>query len=310
MEKIVYIILLNYNGYKDTIECIDSLLNLNQVNYRIIVVDNSQGNSDLDKLIGYAQENELNYISFQQEAYSNYNSQKIIFIKSSCNKGFSHGNNIGIQFALQQKHACYFWILNNDTVVDPNSLFHLVNQLNKSQKVLLGSKLLYYHKPNIIQGVGGVFNKNFYITKHLGEGDTKNTPKEQYPKIDYAIGASMFVDKEFIDCVGLLNEDYFLYYEELDWVFRAYRKGYQVDWCEDSVVYHKEGATIGSSYRNEKSEFSELEIFKSRKKFVSEHFGLNTKFYLTTILLILNRIRKGKFKLAKQLIKNTFNDIK
>lgn len=309
MSNTAYIILLNYNGLQDTLECIASLQLLQNVDFKVIVVDNSDTIDNFEALKDFAKKQEYSSIWFNQNNYSSYQDQHLILIKSNENKGFSHGNNIGIQFALQQKDANYFWILNNDTVVKASSLFHLIKQHN-NEKVILGSKLLYYHQPLLIQAVGGFFNQRYYITEHVGEGMDSSINKEQLPKIDYPIGAAIFVNRAFIEEVGLLNEDYFLYYEELDWVFRAKKLDYTVDWCEDSIVYHKEGATIGSSYRAEKSIFSELEIFKSRKKFIKQHFGLNSKFYFTTILLIINRIRKGKFKLAKQLIKDTFNDNK
>lgn len=310
MKNSVYIILLNYHGFNDTIECINSLMKLEQVDFRIVIVDNSETVDDFNKLISFAKQQSCTSISFNNDECIKYKNEKLILIRSNTNKGFAHGNNIGIRFSMQQANCKFLWILNNDTVVLPDSLANLVIKHNENPKVLLGSKLVYYYHKNTLQAVGGRFNETLYIPEHVGEGLPVTTLKATLPKIHYPLGAAMFVDRKFIDEVGLLNEAYFLYYEELDWVYRARSYGYLVDWCENSVVYHKEGASIGSSYSNEKSDFSEEHLFKSRQLFIKTHFGLNSKFYLTTFLLIANRFRKGKFKLAKKLIKNTYNDIK
>src|SRR5690606_535592 len=135
----------------------------------------------------------------------------LVLIKAKENKGFSHGNNIALQFGLQQNNAAYFWILNNDTIVDPNALIELKLYHQQHQKTILGSKLLYYSNKEVIQAVGGSFNKSLYICKHIGEGKSKNVSKNELQDIDYPIGASMFVSRLFVEEVGLLNEEFFLY---------------------------------------------------------------------------------------------------
>lgn len=311
MKEEVYIVLLNYNGALDTIECIQSLLQLNEQNlFKIVVVDNSETFTNFEQLKQFASNQNISNIAFVIGDTYTYANQKIIFIKSLQNKGFAAGNNLGIQFSLLQPNCTHIWLLNNDTTVTKNSLNELLAYHKKQPNTILGSKLLYYHKPNVIQAVGGKFNTRFYISEHIGEGLPSNTPKEKLPSIDYPVGAAMFISKHFIEKVGLLNENYFLYYEELDWVKKAQSFGFVADWCPTSIVYHKEGATIGSSYKNEKSFFSEIELFKSRQKFIKAHYGLNTRYYFSTLLLILNRLRKGKFKLANALLKMMLNDVK
>jgi len=310
MNSRTYIILLNYNGLNDTCECIMSLRELAVAeDYTVVVVDNSPDPGQFEQLKGFALEQRLDFIGFQEGQSVVYANEPLVLIKALKNKGFAHGNNLGLKFGLEQNGA-YFWILNNDTTVQPDSLSELINCHRKNPKVLLGSKLLYFHNKNTIQAVGGVFRKSLYICEHVGEGVSKNTAKADFEPIDYPIGASMFVSRAFLDEVGLLDETFFLYYEELDWVYRAGKKGYRADWCETSIVYHKEGASIGSSYRKEKSFFSEIQLFKSRKKFIEKYYSLNFRFYFSSLLLVANRFRKGKFKLAGELLKMTFHDIK
>lgn len=311
MKEEVYIVLLNYNGALDTIECIQSLLQLNeQTLFKIVVVDNSESFANFKLLQQFTFKQNIPTLIFVNGDGYTYNNEKIILIKSLQNKGFAAGNNLGIQFSLLQPNCTHIWLLNNDTTVSKNSLKELLAYHKKQPNTILGSKLLYYHKPNVIQAVGGKFNTRFYISEHIGEGLPSDTSKEKLPIIDYPVGAAIFVSKQFIEKVGLLNENYFLYYEELDWVKKAQHFGFVADWCPTSIVYHKEGASIGSSYKNEKSYFSEIELFKSRQKFIKDHFGLNVRFYFSTLLLILNRLRKGKFKLANALLKMMLNDIK
>ncbi|HLV50398.1 MAG TPA: glycosyltransferase family 2 protein [Flavobacterium sp.] len=310
MIKNTYIILLNHHGFSDTIACIQSLQKLSIDTYKIVVIDNSQSEKEWNKMLDFARSESLDYISFNESNCNDYQQQKVVFIKASENKGFAHGNNLGIKFAMRQEDTWYLWILNNDTVVQSDSLTALVDYHLQHPNTILGSKLLYYHNPDKIQAVGGSFNKNLYICTHIGEGLSKDTPKKQLKQIDYPLGASMFVSRDFIDDVGFLNEKFFLYYEELDWCERGIDENYVPDWCEASVVYHKEGASIGSSYKKKKSFFSEIQLFISRKKFIKKHYSLDFKFYFSSLLLIANRIIKGRFKLAFELFKITFNDVK
>lgn len=310
MRKDTYIILLNHNGSSDTCDCIVSLQKMTATDFKIIVVDNSADIKEFDAICEFVKNQQISFVSFFQGEDKVIGNQQIILIKADENKGFAHGNNIALQFAVKQNNAAYFWILNNDTIVDSEALNQLKTYHSVHPKTILGSKLLYFSNNEMIQAVGGSFNKTFYISEHVGEGKSRNVLKKDLPSIDYPHGASMFVSKEFVEEIGMLNEDFFLYYEELDWVYRAKQKGYTPDWCEQSIVYHKEGATIGSSYKKKKSIFSETQLFISRKKFIKKYYTLGFKFYFSSLLLILNRLRKGQFSLANQLIKITFNDIK
>lgn len=310
MKKDTYIILLNHNGSSDTCECILSLQKMNATDFKIIVVDNSSNPDEFTKLIQFVKSQQIPFASFHQNEDEEIYNEQIILIKAKKNKGFAHGNNIALQFGLKQKNVANFWILNNDTTVDPEALNELRVYHSQHPKTILGSKLLYFYNNETIQAVGGSFNKTFYISEHVGEGKNRDILKKDLPIIDYPHGASMFVSRLFVEEVGLLNEDFFLYYEELDWVYRAKSKGYKPDWCEKSIVYHKEGSTIGSSYKKKKSIFSETQLFISRKKFIKKYYSLSFKFYFSSLLLIVNRLRKGQFALANQLIKITFNDVK
>jgi GT2 family glycosyltransferase len=329
MANKVYIVLLNYNGFLDTIECLESILKLDYENFQIIIVDNSEtlipfenltnwalGNIEVketlfENLVFPLEQKPLDFCTISENGFLEKElNEKIVFVKANQNNGFAAGNNIALKYILKfGTQDSYIWLLNNDTVVDKEALntqvLYLSKPINKEIGIL-GSKLVYYHKPDKIQAIGGSFNKRFYISSHICEGESIVSQRNSSIKIDYVIGASMLVPLKFIKDIGFLCEDYFLYYEELDWTYRAKDKGWNVDWCSESIVYHKEGASIGSSYDSKKkSFFSEIMIFTSRKLFVKKYFKLGFNFYFSSLALILNRIRKGKIRLGLELLKIT-----
>lgn len=312
MADKVYIVLLNYNGSLDSIECIESLLKLDYLNYQIIIVDNSETVRPLQTLIDWASFQDFSFIQCLEDTIDlTTHLTKVVFVKAFQNNGFAAGNNIALKAILKRNESNSFvWLLNNDTIVDSKSLKTQVRFMhhNSENKIgILGSKLIYYFKPSILQAVGGKFDTRFYISKHIGEGEQTFKKKSNFGSIDYVVGASMLVPYSFLKEIGVLSEDFFLYYEELDWSIRARKNGWKVDWCEDSIVFHKEGSSIGSSYDSKKKSYdSEIHVFKSRKIFIKKYYGLRFKFYASSLLLILNRIRKGKIKLGYELITITF----
>jgi GT2 family glycosyltransferase len=310
-------------------ECLESILKLHYENFQIIIIDNSETLTSFENLTNWA----LGNFTVKETAFENLVfpleqkpvdfcttseneflekglNHKIVFVKANQNNGFAAGNNIALKYILKfGTQDSYIWLLNNDTVVDKVALnaqvLYLSKPINKGIGIL-GSKLVYYHKPDKIQAIGGNFNKRFYIPSHICEGESIVSQRSNRIKIDYVIGASMLVPLKFIKDVGILCEDFFLYYEELDWTYRAKDKGWDVDWCPESIVYHKEGASIGSSYDSKKkSFFSEITIFKSRKLFVKKYLKLGFNFYFSSLALILNRVRKGKIRLGLELLKIT-----
>lgn len=308
----VYIVLLNYNGSTDTIECLESLQKLNYSNYQVLIVDNSPLDLPFQALLDWAVQKKVKFDQTTQSALDlNVFENQFVFVKAKQNNGFAAGNNIALEAILKASEFNYYvWILNNDTVVDKESLKNQILYLRKpgNEKIgILGSKLIYYFDQSKIQAIGGKFNETFYISTHIGEGESINKPKEEFQNIDYVVGASMLVSDIFLKEVGILNEDFFLFYEELDWVNRAKKHNWIIDWCEDSVIFHKEGSSIGSSYKSKsKSFFSEVNVFQSRKIFVKKYYKLTSRFYIVSLLLILNRVRKGKLKLGIELLKITF----
>jgi GT2 family glycosyltransferase len=317
--KKVYIILLNYNGWLDTQECLESVLKLDYPKYQVVVVDNNSPNKSMNHLLDWAKGREpssvnnpnLSHLSNpsiakpvefvfydKQTALQSRDTEQestfknpIVFIQAGENRGFAGGNNIGIKYALAKEDFEYIWLLNNDTVIEKNSLSSLVTYANKNQLGISGSSLMYYDNPKKIQAYGGHVNKIFGTCTHI------LNIKEIQNKLDYVVGASFLIDKKVIDKIGLLPEEYFLYYEETDYCFNARNNRFKLGIDIKSIVYHKEGVSTGGSYNgNEKSEFSDILSIKNRMKFHRKYLGGRLGLYIGLFITILNRIKRKQFK--------------
>ncbi|WP_338873223.1 glycosyltransferase family 2 protein [Spirosoma sp. SC4-14] len=325
-----YIIVLNYNGWRDTIACIESILHLDYKNYSIIIVDNNSLDNSVNNIIKYL-EGDINpymedfilndvpktiipkpvpycYLSEDDvNGTGDVNNCKITIIKSNSNGGFSAGNNLGIKYALLRKDAEYMWLLNNDIIITPNSLSRLIEYhiaVNSNNKVgIVGAKLLYYGHSNTVQCLGGgIYNKYLGVSLQLynGKFDRLNLPNM---KIDYVSGACMLVSIDYINTVGLLSEDYFLYYEEIDWATRGRLKGYTIDYTDRVAIYHKEGATIGATSRNSQNRNIMAEYYYIRNKLIytDKYYGFLPKLTVRIglLLTIVRRVRYGQLNNAK-----------
>jgi len=299
--KLTYIVVLNYNGFDDTVECIESLLKIED-EFKIVVVDNSESEDDFNKFKA-----RFPKFRFFYEKHYERVSDRVVFIKSLKNGGFSAGNNIGIRYAFFCGDFKYIWVLNNDTVVDKNALKFLKEKIEKVDKKVgfLGNKLLYYNS-NTIQAIGGKYNK--FIAQAVGVGafeeDKGQYDREDIRKIvDYPVGASMFFKKEFLEEVGLFNETYFLYFEEMDYVIRAKNMGWDFDICYKAKVWHKEGKST-REHLFLRSEFSDLINLKNRIIFTKRYFPCYLPFvYLSFVPVIMNRIKRKRFKVIKEIVK-------
>lgn len=280
VQEKIYIILVNYNGWKDTIECLESILHNDYNPYQVIVCDNGSTDNSLDCIKKWAEgiispeidnSNPLrhlvepfsvkpvNYSLFSykdllnKDISSSLPDDKLIIIDTCSNLGFAGGNNAGVRFALLKNDFKGIWFLNNDTVIEKNSLSELVIHSHKCNNTgkkagIIGSKLLYYDRPDIIQAAGGIYYKTIAYSKHIGTGEQDSGQfNHDDLKMDYVVGASMFVSKDFIEDIGLMNEEYFIYYEETDWIARGRRKNWVTGYSWRSRVYHKEGAAIGAN---------------------------------------------------------------
>lgn len=283
---LVYIVLVNWNGWCDTHACLGSLSGLDYPNTRVVVVDNASKDGSEAKLRTLH--------------------PTVTLLQSGANLGFAGGNNVGLRYALA-RGADYVWLLNNDTLVEPDALSRLMVRMREGAQQqppvgLCGSTLIYEQQRDTVQALGGArYNRWLGSVEHLGQHQPRAHPIDAAAverRLDYLIGASILASRAFLERVGLLQEDYFLYFEELDWAARS-RGHFSLAYAPGSVVYHKEGSSIGGSDRakGEKSYTADLYALKNRVRFTRRFYpwALPTV-YLGLAVALLNRARRRQWR--------------
>ncbi len=294
----VYIVILNYKGWWDTIECLESVLRINYPNYQVIVVDNNSPNNSMEYIRDWAEgkievwvnpknplrkytfppiKKPISYVYYQQEeAEQGGNSDKennsiyklsenntskypVIFIQSRENLGFAAGNNIAIRYALSKNDFKYILLLNNDTVVNPNFLSRLIEISERENLGLSGCKIHYYHEPKNIWYNGGKFYKWICKTTHIQNENTTD-----FSESSFITGCCMLIRKDVLEKVGLLDESYFMYVEDLDFSYKVAKSGDKLGVVHKSVIYHK----VGSSSGEEITPFSAYWMMRNRIRFI------------------------------------------
>jgi GT2 family glycosyltransferase len=264
--KKVSIITVNYNHSYLTEELLNSIAATNTyTNIEIIVVDNGSSQNPLPDWI------------------SKYPNVK--FIRSEINKGFAGGNNIGIKAATGD----YYFLVNNDTVFTTLLIETLVTTLNNHPTVgIVSPKIKFFDAQNILQYVG--YTKMNYYTarnKQLGLFETDNG---QYDNLiaptSFAHGAAMMVTKEAITKAGLMAENFFLYYEELDWCERIKKAGFEIWMNTNACIYHKESISVG-----QRSALKEYFMNRNRILFERKNASVYERwlFYIYFILIVTPR---------------------
>lgn len=293
MSNNIKIILVNYKNYIDTIDCLISILKNNYLYYQIFVIDNHSENESIFEFKKWSNENSIDAVFLNENSLKNEAKieNKIVFIESNSNLGFSGGNNIGIRYLLRFNDFNYVWILNSDTIIEYDTLTSMYDFAKNNKCHITGSVLKY--DTNLIQAYGGCINKFTGKSSHIiNKFDLAH-------KLDYIVGASMLISKDTIEILGLLPEEYFLYYEEVDYCFNARKKGLNICVAENSVVYHKEGGSVGGGRGMiGKSEFIDLLSLENRIKFHKKYLGGGIGLIFGLLLASLNRIRRMQFKRA------------
>ncbi|BBB91613.1 MAG TPA: glycosyltransferase family 2 protein [Methylomusa anaerophila] len=221
----VYIILVNYKSCHDTLECLTSLYQLNDRQFKVIVIDNASDDGSVERI---------------SEAFP-----QVTIMANFDNLGFAAGNRIGIEKALQEG-AAHIWLLNNDTVVQPDSLELLRHYANQYEVALLSGKIYKYGTDREIWFCGADINwrkgKPFHI--HMHEKD-KQMLSEPYTSL-WLSGCCMFA-KAKVFFQYPMDERYFLYFEDVDYCMRLNRKGIPLLVVPQAVIWHKKSASVSNN---------------------------------------------------------------
>ena len=216
----VSVITVNWNNFKDTAECLESLRKSTYPNFEVVVVDNCSEGDDVAQL---------------KQRFGD--SAKLIV--NERNSGFAGGCNLGIKDALAGG-ADYVALLNNDTVVDPDFLNAVVSVAESDKKVgIAGGKIYCYELPETIWFAGGIINYRTGRTPIRGSGEADNGQFNEIVAVDWISGCFMFVSRDVLQAVGLLDERFFFGWEDVDICVRAARKGFKVLFVPESRIWHK-----------------------------------------------------------------------
>lgn len=271
MDKVCFII-LNYNNYQDTIDCVRSLQSsIENEKFDIIVVDNNSSNDSIEKL-----KNSLNNIEV---------------IPSRVNHGYANGNNIGIKIAEKRGYP-FICILNNDTLIEEDFLTACVQKLHNDNSIAFVSPaLVEYKNRDLIQSTGGdIFLDKGYVTLKNHHLSRKELPA--IVQSDYIGGACMLFRTRLLKEIGYIPENYFLFFEETEWCYKATLMGYKNICLTNYFIYHKGSVSIKSV-----SGLQEYLMNRNRVVFVKRNIGSRyqfIKFLLYLYARFLFRLLIGK----------------
>lgn len=237
--KKVFLLILNWNGWKMTLDCLKSLepININGIDLEVVIVDNGSTDESIYKI------KELTKLQI--------NGLKLKIIENNTNLGFVEGNNVGIKYALENG-ADYVCLLNNDTRVDPEFLTELIKTAESNNKIgIAGGKIYFekgfeFHKDKyknedlgkVIWYAGGIIDwKNVYAG-HRGVDEVDNGQYDKVEETAYINGTSMLIKRKVFEKIGLLDKKYFMYFEDVDFSVRAKKAGFDLIYCPNSKIWH------------------------------------------------------------------------
>ncbi|GKU27283.1 glycosyl transferase [Clostridium folliculivorans] len=280
----VSIILVNYNGARYNKECIDSILFSKYDDFEVIVVDNASTDNSVQEL---------------EDIYSD----KITVIKSDTNLGFSGGNNIGISYALN-KGTDFIMLLNNDTVIDSQMIGKMVSVSISKNNAVVSPKIYYYDNKKIIWSAGAVMNWRKGLAAQRGIDTIDEGLFDESLEVEFATGCCLLIPSEVVKEVGVLSDEYFLYYEDTDYCTRVINSGFKIIYEPTAVLYHKVSASTGGTesfnyiYYNTRNRLLFNHKFNSKNKLTYTSY-----FYFTRLAKIIIWAIKGKRELIAATVK-------
>lgn len=328
------IIILNWNGWIDTIECLESLLRIEYTNYQIMVLDNGSSDSSLQKIRSWALGETATKSAFIEAdldtlppRWTDLESSpvqpgrsadgkegptdgschsRLILFRSRENLGFAAGNNALIAAALRDPAVKYIWLLNNDTTIPPGSLSALVRDLMIDSGLgIVSPKICYYSDPERIWFAGGKLRLIRATGYNMGLGTKDGNSYRGTLPCSFITGCAMLLKREVFESIGLFDPLYFLYEEDADLSIRAINAGWRLATDLDTVVYHKVSSAVGSDPLPVQTYY----ISRNRPYFSAKHhtgwqkMAFNLFWFSSRTAKLLSWIMKGRIDLARAAIK-------
>lgn len=279
----VYVILVNFKTAEKTVLCLRALEKSTVLPDCVYVIDNATSKEN-------------------QEYFSRFTfSFKVEWIWNQENCGFAVACNQVIRPKLKEGNNHYFWLLNNDTEPAPNALEKLLEKALSTNAGITGA---------LIKKANGQFSGGVaFVNPLFATVRRPNSPNEI--GFDYVEGSSFLISPECLKKTGPLSEDYFLYFEETDYCYKAKRNGFTLAWATDSVILHDIGSSTGSENAKGKVPFF-IDCLMIRNRI---HFALKNGFPTFTVLLgfvisLILRIKRLQFSRVLTLLKITFSEKK
>lgn len=306
----LYTILVNWNGWRDTITCCESLRVSDHPELTVVICDNASGDASLAEIASWADARMVRADAplsrpalprvLARTEWVDTNNPRIRFVllANADNYGFAGGNNVGIEMALADPACRYVLVLNNDTEVAFDALSKLQARAEEDPAlVVVGATLVYHEKPETIQGLGCAYDRRRGRARTLYAGKSVHElpPLEVIEsQMEYVIGAAMLIRADMLRRIGGLSEAYFLYYEELD-LSQRLLPGERLGWAPGALIRHKVGGSIGTG--RAKARPSNVSLYydqRSRLRFYRTYWPNLTVFLILAVgKNLLAYLRKG-----------------
>ncbi len=264
----ISIIILNWNGARDTIECLETVFKMDYSNYDVVLIDNGSNDDSVEEIITWAAEGkdeistrfpELVYPPVQKplriyefeigkdddlaeilktQPGKHLSPKSIVLVRNSENSGFAAGNNLGIKVATTMFQSDYLFILNNDTVIEKDAIPKMVDKLERDRSVgAMTAAIYFYSTPGAIANEGGkitIFARRMYYSRPGGT---------EFRKVTFVTGCALLVRREVFDRVGLLSDRFFFGEEDFEFSWRLRKNHIPILCSTASRVYHKIGVS-------------------------------------------------------------------
>lgn len=326
-SKKLGVVVVLFNSADVVVECLESLFASRDVELSVVVVDNNSTDNSCDVVRDWSsgrvrfsppERSPLFYDSTEvakpvplAEYKPNEQFQispGVTLIESPVNGGFAYAVNLGLKALLAAPDIDLFWIFNPDCVTHPDTAASYIRHAEKASFALMGGLTIYYENPDQIQSYGGRVSRWTATCVPISRGcSPRNTTAPDASTVDFVTGANMVASRQFVERVGLMTEEYFLYYEEVDWAFR--RGSLPIVIISDAVVYHHGGTSIGSGTVSRRATpFANYFNYRNRIMFARRYFRWQMSIvYLGALAKGVQLVLQGSRNEAWAIFRGVFN---
>ena len=289
----VAVVTLNYNGSSFLQECIDSILDSDYSNFKVIVVDN------------YSKDNSLELL---ERLYGS--NDKVIILKNKKNLGYSKGMNVGLDYGFNNLEADFCLVMNNDTFLDKQAISALVEVAEKDEKIgFVTGKVYYADNPDIFQTIGKSSDPGLLCIINTGKGEVDKGQYDRNCELDFCDDIFWLVSKKLYSTIGGYDLEFFLEAEDFDWQLRAKKAGFKIMFAYKAKLWHKVSMVIGKdspqkAYYDARNPM--IAVMKNCEHDIVKKY-LRTRTYKIYLPAIIKTALKGKIQKAIYMFAGLFS---